>query len=413
MISSMSTRADLHLGQTAHGPALAGDCKIKTQNCFCKDATRKLELQVATIPFLNNHPQKHILTYLRFCFFETMDSISGDNGTPGGQFTPGGNSTTIDANRRSTEGNLAPQPTESSSTSKPCPLTTTNSFERKASCCELDAFQNEASGIDSSPTAGYIPLDDRSREESMSELRRLAQILNMSVSLTPISRIMTDDIIPKQKKPTFLTLPTEILLQILEILLVNPILSTAASNAKDMVPCGLHPSVIGACKRIKDLGESLLYGKNTFFILCTTANVLDADLNYIGTGPWYLNPLARSKYSTSFNISDYPGVTKVRNRKVLVSAYGSLSTHPNSLTQFCRAISDSRPSSLEVILIPMGVEASLHEEHPVITDILEPLRMLRGVQKATIRDSVPSDVDSDVEARIHRRWKPICGFDLT
>lgn len=119
----------------------------------------------------------------------------------------------------------------------------------------------------------------------MSELRRLAQILNMSLSLSPIPRIMTDDITPKQEKPTFLTLPTEILLQILAILLVNPVLSTAASNAKDNVPCGLHPSVIGTCKRIKDLGESLLYGKNAFFILCTTANVLDADLNYMGTDP--------------------------------------------------------------------------------------------------------------------------------
>jgi hypothetical protein len=58
-----------------------------------------------------------------------------------------------------------------------------------------------------------------------------------------------------------------------------------------------------------------------------------------------------------------------------------------------------------MILIPMGVEASLREEHLAITDVLKPLTMLRGIQKATIRDAVPSDVDSDTEAHIHRRWK--------
>ncbi|KUJ10031.1 uncharacterized protein LY89DRAFT_268410 [Mollisia scopiformis] len=63
------------------------------------------------------------------------------------------------------------------------------------------------------------------------------------------------------------------------------------------------------------------------------------------------------------------------------------------MDDFCRAISSSSPASIQVCVIPKGIEAAVDKEHDVIFNVLEPLKiLLLKAEVLKIRDAKVSEL---------------------
>lgn len=131
---------------------------------------------------------------------------------------------------------------------------------------------------------------------------------------------------------------------------------------------------------MKAIGETLLYEKNVFFMSCTKIHVYNND----DVWDCNLSPITRRFVFSEHQLWECSSITKVCHWKVYIQ--GPLEDHPCSLEQFCRAICHSHPRSVEVGVARVGNRGASYMTQFDISRLLEPLKMLRGVTKASILD---------------------------
>ncbi|KAI9640203.1 hypothetical protein NHQ30_011441 [Ciborinia camelliae] len=219
-------------------------------------------------------------------------------------------------------------------------------------------------------------------------------------------------------------LPVEIRLKIYECLLVNDILGTAQSVSRSSsygaeLEYELSPQILRLCRKIHDEALPILYEKNTFYIACVRVDNYpmmqptygDEDENSVELiihGPQLeLCPLTRYHNSLTTrpfpkpNLDNYTSVRKVRHWRVVVSrlTIGGDWNPIWSLVDFCRSICANPPTSLELLILPCGLDYS-YEELPTFgwfDQVLDPLRMLRNLQKLLINDACAADVPDIIQ----------------
>lgn len=225
--------------------------------------------------------------------------------------------------------------------------------------------------------------------------------------------------------------PLEIRTQIYEELLVNPILGTADS-IKQGSGCGadvkydLCPAVLRLCHQIHDEAFSVLYGNNTFYIACVRVDnhpILQSgdweneDDSDFGAGGGFLSvegpqvelcPLTRYENCESRvpfpvpNLRHYTSVPKVRNWRAVISRLkpsGGTWNPEWSLDHFCRSLCGNPPASLEVLILPCGLDHAQRDQY-VFYDyehILKPLTLLRNLKNFVIKEACEADVPDIIQ----------------
>ncbi|KAF7862585.1 hypothetical protein EAF04_007458 [Stromatinia cepivora] len=231
------------------------------------------------------------------------------------------------------------------------------------------------------------------------------------------------------KKCTFLDeFPLEIRSQIYECLLLKKILGTAQSVTKISrfgadLKYDLCPEVLRLCHQIYDEALPILYGKNTFYIACFRVDnhpvfdhTFDDDSRQdyesdgvvggamLVEGPQVeLCPLTRyenKKTVVPFPVPDlchYVTVPRVRNWRVVVSRLRTPGGNWDptwSLVDLCLSISVRPPISLEVLILPCGLDYSQGGNYTFwgCDGVLSPVRLLRNLQKCVIKEAYATDV---------------------
>jgi hypothetical protein len=189
-------------------------------------------------------------------------------------------------------------------------------------------------------------------------------------------------------------------------------LSTASSvasetNCGQSAEYGLFPSLLGVNKQIKLETESILYDSNVFY-----AALVDSRNSYrhTGCGGAVLTRLTRyfyTKYTDTLSLSENTAIGLVRHWKAVISLYHSDDALPNSMDEFCRVLSRSRPESLELAIIPQSFKDGFISGNRHLADVLRPLEMLRSVAKVCIRDAklreipnIMQKADREIEGEI-------------
>ncbi|KAB8296713.1 hypothetical protein EYC80_002133 [Monilinia laxa] len=216
------------------------------------------------------------------------------------------------------------------------------------------------------------------------------------------------------------TFPAEIRLKIYKHLLCNKILGTAecvtqVSSFGAQLKYELSPQVLRLCHKIYEEAVPVLYEKNTFYIACLrvenhpyAAPTFDYDDDESGKiiiqGPQVeLCPLTRyenDRTTVPFptpSLYNHTTVRKVLHWRAVVSRLrtpGGTWDPRWCLLDFCRTICANSPATLELLLLPCGLDDSQNDEYSFecIDQVLKPLRMLRNLRKFTIDDACATDV---------------------
>jgi hypothetical protein len=270
-----------------------------------------------------------------------------------------------------------------------------------------DASQNELSRL-----KAELALVTQSRDDFKAQLMKLAPQ-------------------PSELKPPcyFLEMiPIEIRNQIYGELLLNPILGTVESlgdGSADGVYAGgvkynLSPSIISACRQVRDEASEILYGKNTFFIACMAESSNWTERPGIEFSPFSRKWKDQVFTTGIFNFEKLSNYEKVQHWKVLISQYeihnnGWGPTRHWSLSSLCHGLRHAAPKSLEIMIIPQQMENS-DTGHMIsgggVENILKPLKALRNVGSLTIRSACLEDVRNldyfkhKIEYRVHESDLP-------
>lgn len=195
----------------------------------------------------------------------------------------------------------------------------------------------------------------------------------------------------------FSMLPIKIRNEIYKLLLVHPALGECVVNKAWLVTrprsYGLCPAILRTCQKINHEAETILYGTTTFSMVCAPT-LISRGKEVKGD---HMSPLTRHMApEPAIFLRDHPGVKKVQKWRVVISTFESNRNPLQDVTSFCRAIVHSpRLQSLEVIIIPVGLEAAnskhKHNQNTFcnLLDLLKPFKTLRNVGSFTIR---PADI---------------------
>ncbi|TGO35235.1 hypothetical protein BHYA_0165g00070 [Botrytis hyacinthi] len=215
--------------------------------------------------------------------------------------------------------------------------------------------------------------------------------------------------------------PLEIRTQIYKELLVKKILGTADSVSRSAgygadIKYGLSPQVLRVCHQIHVEALDVLYIENTFYIACFRVdNHLSMDM---GAGSDDENPTAvqyvegplvelcpLTRYQNNHtkmpfpipNLGNCSAVSRVRKWRVVVSRLTSAggSWDPIwSLREFCEVISQDPPISLELLILPCGLDYGRNNNYSFDSyeQVLKPLRILRNIQTCAINQACATDV---------------------
>ncbi|TGO49875.1 hypothetical protein BCON_0197g00070 [Botryotinia convoluta] len=215
--------------------------------------------------------------------------------------------------------------------------------------------------------------------------------------------------------------PLEVRTQIYKELLGNKILGTADSVSRSAsygadTKYGLYPQVLRVCHQIYVEALDVLYKENTFYIACFRVDnhlAMDMDtgsddenptaVQYVEGPLVELCPLTRYQNNQSRmpfpipNLGNYTTVSRVRKWRVVVSRLTSAggSWDPIwSLRNFCEVISQNPPISLELLILPCGLDYGRNNNYSFDSyeQILKPLRILRNIQTCAIKEARATDV---------------------
>ncbi|TGO26376.1 hypothetical protein BPAE_0061g00480 [Botrytis paeoniae] len=215
--------------------------------------------------------------------------------------------------------------------------------------------------------------------------------------------------------------PLEVRNQIYKELLVNNILGTADSVSRSEsygadTKYDLSPQVLRVCHQIYVESLDVLYKENTFYIACFRVdNHLSMDMDtgsddenptavqYVEGPLVELCPLTRYQNNQSRmpfpipNLGNYSTVSRARKWRVVVSRLTSAggSWDPIwSLRDFCEVIFQNPPISLELLILPCGLDYGQNNNYSFDSyeQILKPLKILRNIQTCAIKEARAIDV---------------------
>lgn len=180
---------------------------------------------------------------------------------------------------------------------------------------------------DPQPNLTTAATASKSTDEGIAELYRLAERLNISVTISPNFGDAQSAIQIRAQLTTknngntcfsFMYIPVEIRLKIYRLLLTNPILGTpascptAAKNGK-LVKYDLSPAILRVSKQVYAEAVDVLYCENTFYYACVRVeeqqygDFRDEYRDYEVVN--YLSPLGRYCHTTC-HIKQYGGLAK-------------------------------------------------------------------------------------------------------
>lgn len=215
-------------------------------------------------------------------------------------------------------------------------------------------------------------------------------------------------------------------LKIYGCLLVKDILGKADSVVRE-AQYDLSPQVLKLCHQIYNEALPILYEKNTFYIAClrvdnhpelvqiSASDASDDDMNYSSSidvqGPQVeLCPITR--YSNNLTTVPFPipnlynhaiTLRRIKHWRVVVSRLRNAGGTWNprwSLFDFCRSICAKPPATLEVLLLPPGLDNSEDDTY-FFNDcdiLLDPLRMLRNLQRFDVKVACDSDLPDIIQS---------------
>lgn len=219
----------------------------------------------------------------------------------------------------------------------------------------------------------------------------------------------------EEPQASFMGIPLDVRRIIYKILLVNPILGLSLSvsesaNFGESTQYNLHPNVLAVCRQTNREGVDVLYGLNTFYV----APLPDSFYGHgygISHREMVICPITRYlsepdyDYGNIFdplrgagNLNKAKALTAVRSWKVVLSVPTSLSgleaKAPHSLSCFRQAILRSFPRSLDVAIIPEGVQRGEHPPAEIIpmVNMLKPLSHIHNVGTVIFRDAIIFEV---------------------
>jgi hypothetical protein len=144
----------------------------------------------------------------------------------------------------------------------------------------------------------------------------------------------------------------------------------------------LHTPLLQTCRQINAEGSDVLYNQNVFVATCFSGD----HGSYHDLFP--ICPITRSLSDWESDLSGVPGLLKVKKWKVILSAHCS---HEDArcasiFPEFCRALVKHVPKSLDVGVLPKGIEADpvVATNYFRIEDVLVSLKLLRGVESLVI-----------------------------
>ncbi|KAA8568599.1 hypothetical protein MFRU_012g01430 [Monilinia fructicola] len=188
-------------------------------------------------------------------------------------------------------------------------------------------------------------------------------------------------------------IPIECRKQIWEYLLCNPLLGECLAADNNRASFGLFPAILRANRQAYNECMDILYGSNTFLIECIPHESFG-----FGSGRVTFCALTRSQQldradgDGQGDDSIIPAAKHVQHWKVVLSAKIADPNTDNGLLSFCRNIRMATIQSLEVLIVPRGVERDWELEYTygdesqlVIT--LSPLECLRNIQRFAIRSA--------------------------
>lgn len=221
-------------------------------------------------------------------------------------------------------------------------------------------------------------------------------------------------------------MPPEVRIEIYRLLLVNPLLSEYHSVRENdgfgaLIQYDIHPAILAVNHQVHNEAFEILYGDNKFYV------ALQDDFDWMPTGILLaISPITRYQHGHQGLTAPQKAslaravvaMTKVQHWKVVLSAGigDNLSIlGPWAFKSFCRMICRSPIQSLDIAVIPPGMEMEIINYFPMMM-VLNPLRLIRGIDErnlsirssrrsegpdVTIDVSVASspDVSSDIEVK--------------
>jgi len=200
--------------------------------------------------------------------------------------------------------------------------------------------------------------------------------------------------------------PVELRKEVYKYLLVNPLLATpacinrnSAYHHGNTVKFGLNTNILRVNRQIYDEASKVLYGDNTFRVECIAR----------AANPYYpMSAINRffdpsGRHENYWSLEKVGAVKKVKHWKVLISAYRgtSLAAPSPDFVNFCRAIANTKPISLEVMVIGRGLEKqdprgityedSVDSYHP-LAKVTKPLKLLTNVGHFNMIDAANSEL---------------------
>jgi hypothetical protein len=202
------------------------------------------------------------------------------------------------------------------------------------------------------------------------------------------------------KRTGFFSLPLELHQMIYSYLLINPILAdpkclTWEHRLEHLDQYYLYPEILRTCRQINKNASDVLYGLNTFVLVCRPGKGFDTPLKR------YRDSSEQRKQHTlgwhhqfdTFAIKPWPAIKQVRRWRVIVVCKKKEEAFQDfGLVQFSQAISLNPPNSLQILITPkllMASEVNTCDYRRIQVDVLfslirKPFSILRNIGRFTV-----------------------------
>lgn len=276
-----------------------------------------------------------------------------------------------------------------------------------------DVSQDTESGSESGTTKVTFQPPGSSLCDSLTALSdQLSQMLTGN-QMTGVAKLIHSHLpttvgnpeIPVDGCPLLELIPIECRKQIWECLLYNPLLGESYAGDDYRAAFNLSPAILRVNKQTYNEGMDILYGRNRFLVQCTPYS--STCYRFAICALTRYQELENTSTAAEGNEKIIPAAKYVQHWSIVLSATVQGPPHTgNDLALLCRNIYMASIQSIEVLIIPRGIEsgwdsADKYGDETQLALTLKPLERLRNIPRVTIRaaefDEIPIDVMSDDE----------------
>ncbi|TGO14195.1 hypothetical protein BTUL_0056g00020 [Botrytis tulipae] len=211
--------------------------------------------------------------------------------------------------------------------------------------------------------------------------------------------------IPVDGCPLLELIPIECRKQIWECLLYNPLLGESYAADDYRAAFDLSPAVLRVNKQTYNEGMDILYGRNRFLAQCVPYSSICFRFALCALTRY--QELENASTAAEGDEEIIPAAKYVQHWKIVMSATVQGPPYTwNGLALLCRNIYMASIQSIEILIIPRGIEsgwdsANKYGDETQLALNLKPLQRLRNIPRVTIRaaefDEIPIDAMSDYE----------------